>query len=230
VLLLASALPAAAQGASELISRTYQREFLPQATAEAVLWQACPPDAGDRCLVLDTERAGFVRLLAPAAVHRRAVQLLAERDTPAVDRAIRVDLVSAETGGKDHLDGVPSSVQRTLEELRPDLGAVAFTHIDGGMVRTRSDGGILLLSDRQLFHTDLQLRNAGDPDGGVLRVANLQIRTATERGAGPAGDDPPIDGTLLHTALDLPVGQTTVAGITRLSHRRNLVVLLTATP
>jgi hypothetical protein len=139
---------------------------------------------------------------------------------------VRVDLVSAQTGGDDHLAGLPPGAQATLDHLRPQLGRVAYTHMDSGMVRTRGDGGVKLLSGGQQIHTDLHLSGAS---AGAERVrVDLGLR-ASDVGPQPPGDDDPLQGTLLHTSLDLPVGETTVAGVTRLSAERNLVVLVTAT-
>lgn len=209
----------------DLLSRDYAPRHLSLVATEALLWQACPEDEAAYCVVDDSKQEGHARLIAPPAVQRRAVALLAAHDVPAGAYTLRVDLLAVERGGRDRLEGLAPSARRRVEALRGELGGPSFTLLDSGLVRTANEGRTELLADDRLYQVLIDLRRG--QRGERIEVQGIQLHAQRVGGQPTSGLPAPV-GAVLAASLDVAVGDTAVVGTTRLDETRDLLLLLTA--
>jgi hypothetical protein len=228
---LAAATVAAAQPAPESSSRGYQLQHLDSRVAATLFWELCPPEAGDRCEVLDIAPHHF-RALAPASVHREMTRLLAERDVLPGSQRLQLHLLTARREGQRLPADLTAGARRALEDLAAVLAYRSFDLLDSAVVETvdvarvnlAGPGGVVL-------DASLRLRAVTGLEGEKLHV-DLSL-VATGAAEQPAAERrPPFrPGPLLNTSLSLEAGETVVVGTSRLGGGVDgLVLLLTALP
>jgi len=220
-ILVLSLLPVAASAEGpELLSREYVSPVLSRHALEAALWEACPKDVPE-CAVYDSRTEGYtVRLVAPPAVQRKALEALLQRERTAATRRLRLDLVAVVPGGGDLVEGLTPAAVGALEPLRGQRPELGFHYLDTAFVETADEALVNLASGERSFRADVGFHGHGE-DAPVVIV--LQYDHPKE----PDG----LRGPILHTSLVLPAHQTRLVGTTHYATTGpEIALLLTSDP
>jgi hypothetical protein len=232
---------AAAQQAETPASRTsqsvrYELRFLDLHAAEVLAWDQCGQKEQCRVATLalpgDSNRRGYLEVLADSTVHEKIARALARVDSGPKNQNLQILLLAA--GTKPAATGleVPENAQKALADLKKFLPFKSYQLIDAAWL-SATEGqvarGRLAGSGGAAYQVRLRFRSTGNAEAPSLFVdvfeLGQEIVVTMKEGPHYGNRD------LIQTTFSLKVGETIVVGTSKADGADGaLVVLLTAVP
>lgn len=229
----ALALPLGAQGnteeARDVFPRTYDFDILEHEAAEAMAWEACPPEGRDYWCRVNTASPRTMTVTADAETHAKIAAAIAEAETVPPSQVFQVILLQAENNGDTGLSKIPAQARQALDDARDFLPYTGYQMLGTALLRTDARArSIVNGPDGNDYSTSLTYRNSVTAEGHrlVVRQFALDKLMSTRSGTAEEGIE---TVPILGTSFSMKPGETVIVGTSKLEGAdRALVVLLTA--
>lgn len=209
--------------------RNHTFEVLEHETAEAMAWEACPPEGRDYWCRVNSASPHNLTVTADADTHARIAAAIAAAEAVPSSQVFQVILLQAENNGDSGLAKLPAQARRALTDAREFLPYNGYQMLGSALLRTDARArSIVNGPDGQDYSASLTYRDSVTRDGHqlVLRQFALDKRVQV---SGDDGEERIESMPILGTSFSMKPGETVIVGTSKLEGAdRALVVLLTA--
>lgn len=227
ILVLSVPLGAQEEGPA-VFARSYKLDILEHEAAEALAWEACPPEARDQWCVVIGASPRSLSVRADGPTHAKIAAAIAAAESVPSSQVFQVVLLQAENNGDAGLGKLPSGARRALEDAREFLPYTGYKMLGTALLRTDGRASSIVNGpEGKDYRASLTYRDAAGRDGHRLVVRQFALDRLVS--ARPSSEEAVERIPVIGTSFSMKPGETVIVGTSKLeAGDRALVTLLTS--